>query len=222
MRLPPIAPAVFTLAFLAGCASTSDAERAAGFMTGSFSSEAQAAEDPEYFDIRLFMVPIWEDRSDGEWLYVEQAVATALERPYRQRVYHVVDTDEGPRSDVYTLPGDPILYAGAWRDPELFDAITPESLALREGCSIFLTPVGAHFEGSTRGKGCMSSLGEAAYATSEVIVKPGVLTSWDRGFDAQDEQAWGAVTGAYIFVKQPQRYTLVDDSAGGSADDTAR
>ena len=171
-------------------------------MTGSFSSAQQAAEDESYFDIRLFMVPIWESRSDGPWLYVEQSVATALERPYRQRVYNVVATGDGPRSDVYELPGDPLLYAGAWRDPELFDAITPDSLKLREGCSIYLRAIGKRFEGSTQGKGCSSSLGDAAYATSEVVLEKGVLTSWDRGFDADDQHVWGATAGPYVFVKR--------------------
>ncbi len=35
-------------------------------MTGSFSSAAQHAADPEnYFDIRLRMAPIWQQRGDG-------------------------------------------------------------------------------------------------------------------------------------------------------------
>ena len=55
------------------------------WMTGSFSSQAQSLEDEEYFDIRLEMVAIWPMRSDGLWLYVEQASASALDRPYRQR-----------------------------------------------------------------------------------------------------------------------------------------
>ena len=68
----------------------------AEWMSGSFSSAAQAADDPEnYFDIRLEMVPIWSERSDGPWLYVEQAAASALDRPYRQRVYHLVETEDG-------------------------------------------------------------------------------------------------------------------------------
>jgi hypothetical protein len=27
------------------------------------------------------------------------------------------------------------------------------------------------------------------------------MTSWDRGFDAQDRQVWGATKGAYLFRK---------------------
>lgn len=57
------------------------------WMTGHFSSREQAAADSAYYDIRLHMVPIWPDRKDGHWLYVEQLMVGRT--PYRQRVYHV-------------------------------------------------------------------------------------------------------------------------------------
>ncbi|MGB0951955.1 MAG: chromophore lyase CpcT/CpeT [Planctomycetota bacterium] len=175
------------------------------WMTGSFSSSAQALEAPEdYFDIRLFMVPIWEDRADGPWLYIEQSAAVALERPYRQRVYRLSADGDSIRSDVYTLPGDPLEYAGAWQTPERFRDFGPEDLALRGGCSIYLEPTKMAYVGSTRGQGCASSLADAAYATSIVSIQPNVLESWDRGFNAAGEQVWGAEKGAYHFVRDAQ------------------
>lgn len=174
----------------------------ADLLTGSFSSEAQAAVDPEhFFDIRLFTTPIWTDRADGPWLYVEQASASALDRPYRQRVYRLVDVPDGVRSDVFTLPGDALEFAGAWRDAARFDAISPEDLAERTGCSIHLVPIGAGFVGMTHGEGCESTLRGAAYATSKVQLSRDLLTSWDRGYDAEGTQAWGATEGPYQFVR---------------------
>lgn len=179
--------------------------RLADWMTGSFSSSAQALSDPEnFFDIRLEMVPIWQDRADGPWLYIEQAAGSALERPYRQRVYRLSAEGTTIRSDVYTLPGDPLVYAGAWAEPSRFDAFGPEDLKLREGCSIFLESHGDTYAGSTRGIGCTSSLGDAAYATSIVTIRPDALESWDRGFRADGQQAWGAEKGAYIFVRDAE------------------
>ena len=29
-----------------------------------------------------------------------------------------------------------------------------------------------------------------------------VLTSWDRGFDSNDKQVWGATSGPYVFKKR--------------------
>jgi CpeT protein len=201
---------VLALTLTSGCHLMGDArtqpsptDELLQWMQGQFSSEAQAAEDPDnYFDIRLFMTPIWTERPDGPWLYVEQASAAALERPYRQRVYHLVAEPEGRvRSEVYLLPGDPLAFAGAWMTPAAFAQVAPESLELRGGCDILLERVGEEWRGSTQGAGCESSLRGASYATSEVTLGPGVLRSWDRGFDDAGEQVWGATKGPYEFVR---------------------
>jgi len=173
-------------------------------MTGTFSSAAQAAADPEHFlEIWLVMVPIWLERSDAWWFYVEQAAASALDRPYRQRIYRVSPLgDEEFRSDVYTLPGDPLICAGAWRDKRPLADLRPADLTRREGCSIHLRRTGPEeFVGSTIGDGCASTLRGAAYATSEVRITPARMESWDRGFDEQGNQVWGATEGPYIFDK---------------------
>lgn len=79
------------------------------YMTGVFSSAEQAAADGDFRNVRLVMVPIWRERADGPWLYVEQAMAEALERPYRQRVYQLRPAGQDTvDSVVYTLPGDPL------------------------------------------------------------------------------------------------------------------
>jgi hypothetical protein len=173
---------------------------AVAWLTGSFSSAAQAAADSSYFDIRLEMVRIWPRREDGVWLYVEQATAAALDRPYRQRVYRVA-RDAGGRiqSVVFTLP-EPDAYIGAWRRPEAFGALAPEALGLREGCAITVVRTGLDaFRGATAGADCVSSLRGAAYATSEVELTADRLTSWDRGFEAEGRQVWGAEAGPYVF-----------------------
>ena len=173
-------------------------------MTGSFSSQAQSLADSSYFDIRLQMVPIWTQRDDGAWLYVEQAAAAALDRPYRQRVYRVTAEEDGSfRSEVFSIP-EPLRFAGAWREEAPLADITPDSLEVREGCAVILHPTETGFRGSTVDAECQSSLRGASYATSEVVVRPDRIESWDRGFDAEGEQVWGAVEGPYIFLRTSQ------------------
>lgn len=168
-------------------------------LTGSFSSEAQAKEDPAFLDVRLHMAPIWTSRTDGPWIYVEQAMATALDTPYRQRVYRLVDRGDGAvESLVYELE-KPAARVGAWRDPSRFDADSPESLVLRDGCSIVLERAGEAWIGSTNERDCESSLRGARFATSEVVLLEQGLDTWDRGFDAEGKQVWGATKGAYRF-----------------------
>ncbi|MCA9310427.1 MAG: chromophore lyase CpcT/CpeT, partial [Phycisphaerales bacterium] len=204
LALTAVAPGV-----LAGCAghatqsearSPGDLERLAAMMTGTFSSRAQAELDEDFFDIRLVMAPIWKERGDGPWLYVEQAVATSLEQPYRQRVYHLVEVGDGSlRSEVYELPR-PAAYIGAWRQDSGFEDLTATDLVLREGCAILLRPDGrGGWAGSTRDRECLSALGGATYATSEVEIGPDRLVSWDRGWDDAGTQMWGAVKSGYIF-----------------------
>lgn len=179
----------------------------AQWMAGTYTSEAQASNDPEnYFNVRLVMTPIWTERSDGRWLYVEQAMASALDRPYRQRIYQVSREGNGFESTVYTLPGDALAYAGAWQDPSRFDRLSPQMLAEREGCEIALKwdASSGSFTGSTLGNNCPSDLRGASYATSEVTITANQLTSWDRGFDASGNQVWGAQLGGYQFVKVAQ------------------
>ncbi|MFC1573289.1 chromophore lyase CpcT/CpeT [Candidatus Eisenbacteria bacterium] len=176
--------------------------RLAEWMTGYFNSAEQAAADSAYYDIRLRMVPIWRDRLDGYWLYVEQAVVRMEHRPYRQRVYHVTRASEDTfESAVYELP-NPLRFVGAWRQPGLFASLTPDSLEIRTGCSIILRKTDKHtYEGSTQDQECLSSLRGASYATSEVIIRKDQLMSWDRGFDEEGNQVWGATKGGYAFKR---------------------
>ena len=176
------------------------------YMTGPFSSKEQAEKDTNYFNIELEMVQIWKDRTDGPWIYVEQAVADSKEKPYRQRVYQLKNrADLRIESIVYTLP-DPLRFAGDYKKEFPLLRITPDSLILREGCEVvlYMTDNG-YFEGGTVDKKCRSDLRGASYATSEVIIYKDKLISWDRGFNENGEQVWGATEGGYIFEKKLSR-----------------
>ena len=59
-----------------------DLETLVSWMSGSFSSQAQAEADSNYYDIRLEMAPIWQERDDGHWIYVEQATVPGIKRIY--------------------------------------------------------------------------------------------------------------------------------------------
>ena len=179
---------------------------AARWLTGSFSSAAQAAADTNYLDIRLEMSPVWTTREDGHWLYVEQAVAGHLDRPYRQRVYHVLGVgDTLVVSTVFSLP-NPLRFAGDWADQSPLEAISPDSLLEREGCAVYLRMTGeGAFAGGTVGSECVSNLRGASYATSTIVLTPDRLESWDRGFDSDGDHVWGAEGGPYVFDRVTER-----------------
>ena len=186
-----------------GAAHKSTGEAAAALMQGHFSSEEQSQTSRAFFDIRLHMTRIWPGATDGVWLYVEQAMRSAQDKPYRQRVYRVVGLADGrARSDIYMLPGEAITFAGAWKDVNRFDGMKPTDLSIKDGCSVFLLPSGdGKYEGSTQGHECKSNLQGATYTTSEVKLDGEGMRSWDRGFDSGGKQVWGAVEGPYIFKR---------------------
>lgn len=172
-------------------------------LTGSFDSSAQAAANESYFDIVLHMKPMWTWRDDGPWLYVEQAVAASADRPYRQRVYKLERTGENAvRSRVFVFD-EPLEHAGAWKSGSPLSEMSPDDLEERVGCAVLMTfdPATGSFVGSTMGNGCRSELNGAAYATSEVVIEPGRIVSWDRGFDQTGQQVWGAEAGGYEFLR---------------------
>ena len=106
---------IFILAFILTCniksfSQSKDLLRLASWMEGSYSSQAQSLKDTSYFDIRLQIVRIWKQRADGYWFYVEQAVAKYIDKPYRQRVYHLTEREKGVfESAVFTMK-DPLRF----------------------------------------------------------------------------------------------------------------
>ena len=172
-------------------------------MTGSFSSEEQSKIDTAYFDIRLEIIRIWEDRSNGIWLYVEQAAASSLERPYRQRIYRLKETGENLfKSEVYEIE-EPLRFTGVWRKENPFYGDADDILQKRPGCSVRLKKIGNQtFFGSTVDKECLSDWGGATYATSIVTITENGMITWDRGFDENDNFLWGAEKAGYYFQKK--------------------
>ena len=170
-------------------------------LTGSFSSLNQARNDAEFYEIELHMVPIWTDRTDGPWLYVEQAVASSADQPYRQRVYHLTQTGENAYvSTVYSFE-NALDFAGDYQLERPLESLSPSDLTIREGCAITVRWDASEkaFIGSTNGRDCQSSLRGSTYATSEVYLHHDRLITWDRGFDDAGEQVWGATKGGYVF-----------------------
>jgi hypothetical protein len=208
---------VLYLANMTGCASvakqaapakidaSTDASEAvaevAAWMAGHYDSRDQSSTDATYYAISLSMVPIWPQRTDGRWLYVEQAIADTPEKPYRQRVYHISNGAEGEvLSAVFTIE-EPARFVQGWRSGAL-DGLSESMLQSRAGCTVSLRKLGDSWRGATTGRDCASDLRGAAYATAEVTLDAASMRSWDRGYDTAGKQVWGASAGAYIFVKR--------------------
>lgn len=185
-------------------AADKELELLVSWISGSFSSAAQASSDSDYFDLSLSLTPIWSNSGDGYWFYVEQSLAGEQVQPYRQQVYRVDRVAAGLfEIELYAIP-DPDRFVGAASQEEPLADISAADLIRRDGCSILLRHIGQTFVGSTLTRLCPSKINNAEFATSEVTLTSTGFTSWDRGFSSDGEQVWGAVEGPYLFDRLPE------------------
>lgn len=172
------------------------------WMEGDFDSTQQSASDNSYHNISLRMCTVDLPELGPRILYVEQAVTTTMDAPYRQRLYSIEAVDGRVASRVFSMSDeleDDLI--GACDAPEL-GAIDIEQVVERVGCTVWLDPDGDdRYVGGTEGSDCTSTMSGASYATSEVVVEPLRISSWDRGWGADEQQVWGATAGPYEFAR---------------------
>lgn len=180
------------------------ADRAAELLVGDFNSEKQSQNNPAYYAISLRSCEVEFADMGERVLYVEQASMDSLSEPYRQRLYVVEDLGEGRvSSEVYAFTDSKAANLVGSCDSPGDITIKTKHLVERTGCTVWLTELeDGSFEGATEGTECSSTLGGAAYATSEVSLETDRLLSLDQGWDANGNQVWGAVDGPYRFLRQ--------------------
>ena len=182
-------------------------DEVAALLAGTFDSKDQADADPERFRaVRIVAVLVPKSRlaSGAPVLYVEQALLASPNKPYRQRFYRIEETADGNVVSRVFEPKDPIGVSGKWREPADLGLYGPGDVVERIGCAVRLRRTPEGWEGATEGKSCPSALSGARYATSKVRLTPGRMESWDRGFDVDDVQVWGAREGPYVFVRRSE------------------
>jgi CpeT protein len=180
--------------------TTTTEERLYRWLAGRYDSTKQAAADRAYFEISLTMCEVEAPNYGPRALYVEQARLGSA--PYRQRLYVVEGVDGKPLEAVsrvfeFTNPRAMVGFCtGASR--QLPAGVVAEE---KRGCHVRLAwnEADKSFQGGTEGTACASSLNGATYASSIVSLDVDKLVSWDRGYDAQGAQVWGATKGGYVF-----------------------
>ncbi len=173
-------------------------------ITGRFSSAGQHAADPRYAEVEGNVTRIWLARTDGIWIYQEQAIlsgasdrAAARARPYFQRISRLFDRGDGSigRETFPLLEAGRFVGLGmaGYRGP----IPTPADLG-PAGCPLVIEAAGhGHFTGTSGD--CPSSHRGAVRMRSVSVVAGTRLVNWDRGFDAAGRQVWGPEAGGYVF-----------------------
>ena len=170
-------------------------------LAGRFDSLDQSIADPTYYDIQLHACPVEAPELGEHVLYIEQALLSNVQSPYRQRLYVLSSqSDDTVRSTIYTISNEDDFIGLCNRDE--IATFEVGSYEKRTGCDVVLTYNGIGFEGSTDDGTCPSDMNGATYATAIVTTTPDTITSWDQGWNDQGEQKWGAIDGAYIFQRR--------------------
>jgi hypothetical protein len=180
---------------------------------GRFSTQLHQSIDSTKGDV-LVRTVVYGEHDDALLLYTQQGeYFEGKFYPYRQRIYAIYQKDDYYIGlDIFALPneekywdvltevsdGDETFAA----DLERLRKIPIDSLIYKDGCSISIYKDNLNaFRGSTNFDDCKGSFKGATYTTTEFVVYPHEVISWERGWDDNKNQKWGPVNGPYIYSK---------------------
>lgn len=178
-------------------------------ISGKFSTQFNQTIDSTKDDV-LVRTIVFKRYPNVVWLYTQQGeFINGNYYPYRQRVYAVEQMDEYYiRLTIYGFKDDKAYYdvldytTPYVTSEEWLRNISSDVLILKEGCDIMIWKDNLNaFRGSTKDKDCKGSFGGATYTTSEFVIYPHEVISWERGWDDNGNQKWGPEKSPYIYSK---------------------
>lgn len=185
-------------------------ETYAGAVIGRFSSAAQHRADPRYAEVEGAIVRIWPERSDGIWIYQEQAILSgaadreaARRKPYFQRVGRLYDRGDGTIGRETFAIREPSRFVGLGQPGYAGPSISPADLG-EGGCPLVVEAAGHGFFTGSSGR-CPNSHRGASFMRSVSVVAGDRFVNWDRGFDAEGRLVWGPDSGGYVFDRLAPR-----------------
>lgn len=204
----------------------------AGYLAGEFENEQQAIADPSwYVRLRLWQRPLPTPlfAEPGITFFAEQANTLKLDRPYRQRILHLYQSDPLPDAIAiqYYMPQNPEALSGAGRDPKRLEGLGAEDLEFLPECRLQVTRDLTATQGDRflatlppNARCCFPyqqqirqvHLGFEIALDRENPQEAIEFLSYDKGIDPVTGQAlWGAILGPYRFIKQ-QDYQIPAES----------
>lgn len=181
----------------------------ASIATGSWTSRAQSM-DPRYDWVESETVHVLPGRSDGVWLYQENAIIAVSpeeaptdgvkDRPYFQIVIQLRSIGAHEvHATTYRLD-TPEARAGA---RGLWKSSSPEFDPAWIGTVACMSEMGRISEGYWTGQAdCPNTYRGGVKVDSRSVRTPDSYVNWDRGFDAQGQHVWGPRDGGYVFLRQ--------------------
>ncbi|EDM68285.1 MAG: chromophore lyase CpcT/CpeT [Moritella sp.] len=152
-------------------------------------------------NIGLQVLPIWQDRLDGEWLYVEGRIIGSSRKPFRQRILQLVATPNGLiRLYSYSIPRASD-FSGAYYAPQVLASLTQSQLSISNNCELLIElKVTNTFVGETDTDSCMMKTG-IPFMTSFFAVSAVNISFLDGGYDQFGQLVSGRFDVPVTFLK---------------------
>lgn len=170
-------------------------DRLVGLLAGNFSNEQQYARHPNKVPLlRFYYRPIWENRSNGLWLYVEseQSKDSGENWMLADQVVVRYYLEEGSiKSEQYSF-ADGSDYAGAWKTPEKLNDVVLKDLKKRLDCPLEFRPAAKRSYTGVMAN-CADPTKTADFTTTEIDISKAGMKVLRRGFDERGEIIWESI-----------------------------
>lgn len=180
----------------------SSLERLVRMLSGGFSNQEQAFENPPLYAHILVKFRPLPQLAPGS-LLLEQSYAINPAAPYRIRVLRV-EALNGQLTIVNQALAEDQRFWGAVEDSELRGRIQTSDLLPLDGCSYVVREESEGFVGEVE-PGCrclVERKGATSYLVSRLELNPAGMRTIDRGHDPNThEHLWGSLAGAFEFAR---------------------
>lgn len=173
----------------------------AAHLTRTMDTTDQAERSPHFVGVQMTTCAVRVSEQSAEpstiYLYQEQALTASIENPYRQRFLQITLSEDTTQVESRTFkPVTPEVWTG------LCQQATPVVNASDLGnlvCIVSLRPSSLGYVGQTPDEGCPVNLRGAVRLTNTIVLHQNGMDTWDRGFDANGVQVWGAESEPYEY-----------------------
>jgi len=180
----------------------SSLERLVRMLSGGFSNQEQAFENPPLYAHILVKFRPLPQLAPGS-LLLEQSYAINPAAPYRIRVLRV-EALNGQLTIVNQALAEDQRFWGAVEDSELRGRIQTSDLLPLDGCAYVVREESEGFVGEVE-PGCrclVERKGATSYLVSRLELNPAGMRTIDRGHDPNThEHLWGSLAGAFEFAR---------------------
>lgn len=173
-------------------------------LLGIMTTAEQASNDPNFVGVQMTtcQISVAGAMADSVYLYQEQALVENLSEPYRQRFLEIAPATNDAASRETTNGAAEYVQSNTFKpsNPSQWTDFCSQSTRRistadlgEPACSVRLRPASiGGFVGSTPPEGCAANVRGAQSITNVVVLHSAGMDTWDRGFDANSNQVWGA------------------------------